>query len=149
MEGGGTLSGAAAGCKGQRWQQRHIEGSGTKRESGRSVQVGSTKRAGSTYHERWGCMDRVQGHIGGGWNMGGGCQWRRRHVQGGSDPSLWPGMHESGLGMHGLQPGHRDHQGRCLKSKWKRERQRGTGGQRRGGLEELWQIFTWPTEVGA
>ena len=64
---------------------------------GRSAQVSSTERVGGTYHERWGCMDRGRGRLGGGWNTGGGCQgWQGQHVQGSGNLSLWLGTCESG-----------------------------------------------------
>ena len=57
------------------------------------------------YHERWGCMDQG-GNVGGGQNMGGGCKgwWRRQHIQGGGDLSLYLGRmgHRRGEGVGGV-----------------------------------------------
>ena len=74
------------------------------------------------YHERWGCVDQGQGCVGGGWDMGEGCQQWWQHVQGGSDPSLWLGMHESGHGKRvresGRESGIRGGSSKFLCSHW-------------------------------
>ena len=55
--------------------------SGMERGGGKSAQVSSMWRVGGMYHERWGCMDRGRGRMGGGQNTGGGCQgWLSRAV---------------------------------------------------------------------
>ena len=67
------------------------------------------------YHERRGCVDWGRGRVGGGRNMGGGCKrQRRRHIQGGGNPSLRMGTRGSQGRRCGWGTGHVDRGGGWL-----------------------------------